>query len=488
MKKMKKLFAILMTMAMVMGLGITGFAAGTTATITINNAGSGRFAVVQVIKEDPTKDTGWDFVEGYAQYFTAEEAFDTEDTQAIIKGMIYAQNSAATEGQEIENFDTKYATALNNVYSTLEDEDAINGSSIEVNKAGVWVIRGFEENYSYSPMAAYVGFNYESGKPSGLLDAEEINAKKAPTYVEKSNDDADKVVEINKPVTYTITSTVPFVPETDVNRKYIVKDTITGARYDVDENNKFLVNVAIEGEDYNTPVEVTPTELTSASDGRKTQSFTLDLSTILTNNAYANKTIILTYTAIVTDLEIGNNVTVGNGKNDSEFGTDSDPLTSGKVTLTKKNTEGETLKDAVFNLVKKTGDDTLYAVVDTNTNILIRWSDNVDDATPLTTGDNGTLVVKGLEPNDNTFSYEFDEIQAPDGYSINDTNAEVEWGENPTDSDSDKLIDATAEMTDTKLASLPGTGGMGTTLFTIAGCVIMISAAGLFFATRKKAN
>ena len=45
-------------------------------------------------------------------------------------------------------------------------------------------------------------------------------------------------------------------------------------------------------------------------------------------------------------------------------------------------------------------------------------------------------------------------------------------------------------MTDTKLTALPlpGTGGMGTTLFTIAGCVIMISAAGLFFATRKKAN
>ena len=41
---------------------------------------------------------------------------------------------------------------------------------------------------------------------------------------------------------------------------------------------------------------------------------------------------------------------------------------------------------------------------------------------------------------------------------------------------------------DTKVSSLPETGGMGTTLFTIAGCVIMISAAGLFFATRKKAN
>lgn len=38
----------------------------------------------------------------------------------------------------------------------------------------------------------------------------------------------------------------------------------------------------------------------------------------------------------------------------------------------------------------------------------------------------------------------------------------------------------------TKLSTLPGTGGMGTTIFTIGGVVIMISAAGLFFANRKK--
>ena len=41
-------------------------------------------------------------------------------------------------------------------------------------------------------------------------------------------------------------------------------------------------------------------------------------------------------------------------------------------------------------------------------------------------------------------------------------------------------------MRDTKLSALPSTGGIGTTIFTIGGCVVMIAAAGLFFATRKK--
>ena len=37
-----------------------------------------------------------------------------------------------------------------------------------------------------------------------------------------------------------------------------------------------------------------------------------------------------------------------------------------------------------------------------------------------------------------------------------------------------------------KGSTLPSTGGIGTTIFTIGGCAIMIVAAGLFFATRRK--
>ncbi len=45
---------------------------------------------------------------------------------------------------------------------------------------------------------------------------------------------------------------------------------------------------------------------------------------------------------------------------------------------------------------------------------------------------------------------------------------------------------ATKEIPNTKLAQLPSTGGIGTTIFTIGGCAIMIIAAALFFASRRK--
>ena len=103
----------------------------------------------------------------------------------------------------------------------------------------------------------------------------------------------------------------------------------------------------------------------------------------------------------------------------------------------------------------------------------------------MITDANGNIVVKGLDDSTKEMTYEFKETKAPKGYSINATNANVKW-----DTKGDGAVAATragaASMTDTKLNTLPSTGGIGTTIFTIGGCAIMIVAAGLFFATRRK--
>ena len=44
----------------------------------------------------------------------------------------------------------------------------------------------------------------------------------------------------------------------------------------------------------------------------------------------------------------------------------------------------------------------------------------------------------------------------------------------------------TSEILNTKLVNLPSTGGIGTTIFTVAGSLIMIFAAALLFASRRR--
>lgn len=224
----------------------------------------------------------------------------------------------------------------------------------------------------------------------------------------------------------------------------------------------------------------------------------------LANNTYANKTITITYKAIVTGLVIDNDVIIGDGTNegDDKYGSDHEDVISGTVTLVKTN-DNETVENRIplagaeFVVQKTVEGKTVYAIFDTeNNNTLTGWIENLEEATKLVTNDDGEITVNGLAPDT---AYEFKETKAPNGYSINETNATVTWDPvftNKNDEEKEEQISGEAasaitgdaSMVDTKLASLPGTGGIGTTIFTIGGIVIMVAAAGLYFANRRKNN
>lgn len=87
--------------------------------------------------------------------------------------------------------------------------------------------------------------------------------------------------------------------------------------------------------------------------------------------------------------------------------------------------------------------------------------------------------------------YSFDEVGSnTDGYAAAYLEREKTTTSTKTDFVENGDVGGTALLDDaipnTKLSTLPGTGGMGTTIFTIGGIVIMITAAGLFFANRRK--
>lgn len=96
------------------------------------------------------------------------------------------------------------------------------------------------------------------------------------------------------------------------------------------------------------------------------------------------------------------------------------------------------------------------------------WSVKVAE---ITVAQDGTESVVGTE---NTWQYKATETKSENNFA---------YDASRTDTDA-----KTTEISNTKLSSLPSTGGIGTTIFTIGGCAIMIVAAGLFFASRRKST
>ena len=507
MKKMRKIFAVLLTLAMVLGMSMTSFAAEKSATITVT--GLDKDATVtytQIIEPDTTTATGWKFTNAdYAKAFTGkEDEVTAEQQQNIIWKLLKLKNPSTTMQNEPDGVVAytaqEFAAAIGNITTSTPVNDENNQPkkageageiSWNVDKAGVYVVNansdfkeGNKAKYTYSTMAGYVSFNrYDTttGLPT-TLDNETITAKSSSIDITKENNEKDKVVEVGKIVKYTVRTKIPYVNDANPIEKFEVTDKITGAEYVTTKNDekKDILTLKVKigtAKDVEMQVEV------------KENSFTLDLTSYLKDNDHANQNVVIEYNAKVTGTVVNNTVKWNDGKNESESATDT--LYTGTVTLTKTGEKNVGLEKAEFVLVRKAKDNTLTYAVVTKTNGKAEYTvtgwDAENKASKMLTDENGNIVVKGLDDSTTEMTYEFKETKAPEGYSINTTNANVKW-----DTEGAGATAATragsASMTDTKLNALPSTGGIGTTIFTIAGCVIMIAAAGLFFASRKKSG
>lgn len=530
MSKVKKFLAITTAATMVLGTSVTTFALpGASADITIRNAGeSALFNYVQIVVPNQTTSTGWDIVNEYNdEFFSAfgysnVEEKDVEDTeQSILNGMIFSATEGSA-GSRIDGFDSKYATALDSICVQIEapapaeyDEEGQlitpqkgSGSPIQVSSAGVYVIRGYETGFIYGTMSAYVAFkpyDQSTGLPTDLGDTF-VEAKREPEKTEKSSDDSDKVVEIGRTVTYTVTSTVPYIAPTKLDSaEYWFNDELQGAVYStvehtVDEGTVQAVKVDVVVGNYNNSFYPVPTNIEASEDEPAKQSISVDLTEILMHggaNAHANEKITITYQAVVTDTYTENSASTGKGKNESDFGTSTEKLFTGDVTMTKYAEDGTTtLSGAGFEVRKvvagEFGDAQPLKFSKVGDGIYKYDPKGTETVTEVFTGSAGTVTLQGLDLG----GYEFKETTAPEGYTINEetrvatiTLKEMENGEMVEVAESeDDVIDGETDIRDTKLSSLPSTGGIGTTIFTIGGCLIMIVAAGLFFATRRKAE
>lgn len=455
MKKMKKLMATLLAMVMMLAMTTTAFAAtpadGVTATngkITVKGLTQGEETTVKIYKV-----VGWD------------EATNNWKVEDWAKEYVNLTTNPVTinwtELEKIATDENKFGDPVVTSTGTAEfDNLGIGAYMVKAVGAGENAIT------TYTVMGSFT-YGYDENHIMVPTDVE-IDAKASDYKVVKKFVNAeDAFVGRGDEVDFTIDAVFPSYKEDDINREFTITDEPTGMKI-----KEITVTVAGKpvsvGSDY-TLDKTLPTE------EAVTVAFTSDY--IGTANVHAGEKVQVKVKAEVTGTDgFSNKATTNKSSKPSESEVVGD---TGTMTIRKVDEKGNLLKEAVFSVAdSKTPTEKIKFVKEKDGVYYKANADEIKEGNvtdQLSTKD-GVLVVKGLDEG----TYKIVEEKAPNGYSIVSVDDQtIAAGEN---------ADITFNVKNTKLASLPGTGGIGTTIFTIGGCIIMIAAAAFYFLSRKKEN
>lgn len=455
--KMKKMIAMFMMFAMILGLNTVAFAAEGTNTVHVN---TGAYDVSNVT-------------------FNAYRVFDVTKSGANYGYVMTAKfveffnnNSCTTDDAAYKYVDKNQGTIADNLKKYITD----NGIQADVS------VKAAEGRTTFSNLADGYYIIVPSGdtfSPNLVTVAETetktVNLKgKEPTAEKKVENQDWASAQVGKKVTFKVTSQVP-----DMTGKseyhFKLKDklskglTMTAADFvsvtignETLGKDKYEVKLTSNNQDGTTELEVTIKEFINYSEK-------------------AGENIVFEYQAEVNK----DAVTVDKATNTAQvgFGNKSDVLTFSKpdtvkvythtLTITKVDGKDQTpLAGAEFELYEGTSvqEGKIIKLVDEGKGVY-----HVPDTTELTTTTTvvspttGIITIKGLKEG----TYTLKETKAPDGYNkgkdteITITAESNDAGENVT------VTGNTIDVVNNSGVQLPSTGGMGTIIFVAAGvCVV----------------
>ncbi len=300
----------------------------------------------------------------------------------------------------------------------------------------------------------------------------------------------------------------------------LIKDETTGATYQPIIQYKARINdKAVVGQDGNTNTTILhyTNQPNTSSDY---DPATGDLPTGEDVKEKKDRETIYTYQIAIH--KIGEGEADKNGLKDAIFGIYSDASCETLIDMVKTNETGYAVSKQVKEgdyYIKEIEAPNGYSLSDKTYKVTANWTSATTTVTGTVTrteytadqneARNPKVQVGWLTHDDTNKFYALDKKEELDTEGINvipayvKTESTVEESTTITTSNpgsgtastikevtvNNGVVTAEKDATDipnTKLASLPSTGGIGTTIFTIGGCAIMIAAAALFFATRRK--
>lgn len=489
MKTTRKLLAMVLAVIMVMSLETTAFAA---TTGTVKNDTNRTYNAYQIFKGTQAEgsavlgDIAWGtginpttFLPALKEISVFESCTDAASVAEALKNVADKSDTAKAFANLAAKHLTSTATSVAaNATATLESGyyllvDTSSGNAAQ-NPALLQVTNDTDINITD-----------KSGAPS----------------VDKTIKGEGEAAEgsIGDTFTFVLTATMPTTFEGYDSYKVVFKDTLSaGLTY---ANS---LTVKVNGVDKTSAFTVS----------QSGTSLTVSCDNVLAQGAVAGRTIVVEYKATLNENAVvgaaGNPNTVKleysndpnwNGEPEKEptKETPEDKVVVFTFELDVTKIDGSTkanLEGAKFKLENAEGK---WATVDASGK-LTGWADTKDDGSVLTSGANGLFKIIGLDQG----TYYLHETEAPAGYNLLKDRITVVITATVTDTEDKQELTALVVTANDKAgtsnvqdgtvgitvennsgATLPETGGMGTTMFYIFGAILMVGAAVLLITKRR---
>ena len=464
MKTMRKLFRVLLALAMTLALAVPAFAADTTGSITITNPQGDRT---------------------YTAYKIFDVTYSGKNYSYTISGTDAAFNTVKAYADEAANGLKLTAVANTNKYNVSIDAAAFSAASfaqyLKTNVGSLGTGTAFtKDGDTMKASGLALGYYFVSGTSGTVCELAtakdiEIRDKNEALQIEKSVDDADRTVEIGQKLTYTITGKVPST-KGYTKFTYQVTDTMS------------------EGLTFNKDVKVTigGTAVTDAAITYNDNGFVASIN-MMNYQKQIDAPVVITYTATVNEnaiqrdketntatLKYSNDPADKNSFKESSVEVN---VFSFNIVINKYAAGNENTKLAGAKFVLKNNEGKYYKYDAAK----VTWVDAKADATEVITGADGAARFDGLQAG----TYYLEETAAPAGYNqltkditiVLDKNGSATIdGAASTPGADHSLTTGVANSTGTML---PETGGIGTVIFVALGALAVI-CAGVFLVTNKR--
>lgn len=456
MKYMRKIFAMVLAVIMVMSLATTAFADETTYTLTLNNAQEGHtYSAYQIFAGDLDGTTLSNIVWGSGVSAEGQTALGTAAGKA----------ASLKTTQDAEAFAAEVAPYLATVAGSATVGEGATTCEITGLEAGYYLVQTTATPDENGVKTYYIMKVVADTSASIKADVPEV---------EKTVNDDD--ANIGDTVTFTLTATMPSNLQGYETYKVVFHDTLS-AGLDFVEGT---VKVTVAGVDKTNAFTVT----------EENGILTISCDDVLAQGATASSEIVVTYDAkLDADAVIGtegnlNKVYLEYSNDPNVDGVGKTPEEEVKVYTWEipvfKYTEGEDdaknpLAGAGFTLYDGDAAVTLTKVGETN----VYKVDPTSTTTEIFTDSTGKFEIEGLEKG----TYTLKETTTPAGYNTC-ADITVTIGDNGVLTQNNDLVNQ-VEVLNQAGSTLPSTGGMGTTLFYVFGAILMVGAAVLLVTKRR---